>query len=283
MIYHIVVGDLAAQPLTEAVMSEASMQGEVVVMKDILHVGSLQKEEGQSFSDMRSAFWQQVVINEKQPVEVKDLERLLEITTALNNDSEAQVWFWMAPSPADVCAYHWMLKYLAKHSGRFSMLNIAGLPFLDENGKVYYPKSLSEILPRELVKARRLARLVTPAEFEVDGDEWKKMVEENAPIRTHEGGKKLTSRGEDHYDNQLMSFCSHQFQKASRIIHQALSKYNIPTGDMYLGWRLRKMAEAEKLQLQGDVAKSLKDFEVKLPGGTVTTGAEQAEEQSNAS
>lgn len=283
MIYHFVVGDMAAQPLDEAVKSEASMNGEVVVMKDILHVGPLQKEEGQSFSDMRSAFWQQVVIHEKQPIEVKDLERLLEITTVLNNDSEAQVWFWMAPSAADVCCYHWMLKYMAKHSGRFYMLNIAGLPFLDDNGKVYYPKSISSILPKELVKARRLARLVTPAEFEVDGEEWRKIVEENAPIRTHEGGKKLASRDEDYYDKQLLSFCSHQYQKASRIIHQALTKYLIPTGDLYLGWRLRKLAEAGSLQLQGDVTKALKDFEVKLPGDTVVDTAEPMQEQSTES
>jgi hypothetical protein len=51
------------------------------------------------------------------------------------------------------------------------------------------------------------------------------------------------------------------------VVSQALAKFNIPTGDMYLGWRLRKMAEAGKLQLQGDVTKTLKDFDVKLPGG----------------
>src|SRR5688572_22457119 len=128
MIYHIVVGDLAAQPLQEAILTEESMKGEVVVMKDILHVGPLQKEEGQSFSQLRSAFWQDVIINDKQPIEVTDMERLLEVSTAMFNDPETVAWFWMAPSPADVCAYHWLLKYLSKHNGRFFILNIANLP-----------------------------------------------------------------------------------------------------------------------------------------------------------
>lgn len=275
MIYHFVVGDLAAAPLQEAVMMEPSMAGEVIVLKDILHVGPLQKEEGSSFSALRSSFWQQVVVNEKQPVEVNDMERLLEISNAMYKDENIKAWFWMAPAPADVCAYHWMLPYLSKHTGRFYLLNIAGLPFLDENGKVFYPKSLSEIMPKELVKARRLARQVTLAEVEVDTEEWRKLVAENAPIRTHEGGKKLSSRSEDHYDAQLISFCSHQYQKASRIVSQALTKFHIPTGDVYLGWRLRRMAETGKLQLQGDVAKTLKDFDVKLPRGN-TENAEQA-------
>jgi hypothetical protein len=97
-------------------------------------------------------------------------------------------------------------------------------------------------------------------------------VEENAGIRVHEGGKKLRSVGEDHYDNQLVSFCSQQFQKASKIVNQALSKFAVPTGDLYLGWRLRKIAESGRLQIQGDTTKMLKDFDVKLPGGDVTAG-----------
>ncbi|RYD58710.1 MAG: DUF1835 domain-containing protein [Sphingobacteriales bacterium] len=275
MIYHFVVGDMAAAPLQEAVLTEPSMAGEVIILKDILHVGPLQKEEGSTFSALRSSFWQQVVINEKQPIEVNDMERLLEVSNAMYKDESIVAWFWMAPGPADVCAYHWMLPYLSKHTGRFYLINIAGLPFLDENGKLFFPKSLSGIMPKELVKARKLARQVTLAEVEVDTEEWRKLVQENAPIRTHEGGKKLTSRAEDHYDAQLISFCSQQYQKASRVVTQALSKFQIPTGDLYLGWRLRRMAETEKLQLQGDVTKTLKDFDVKLPGGN-TENTEQA-------
>lgn len=267
MIYHLVVGDVAAAPLQDAVMNEPSMQGEVVVLKDILHVGPIQKQEGSGFSEMRSQFWQQVVINEKNPAVVDDMERLLEISGAMYKDDSIQVWFWMAPAPADVTAYHWMLPYLSKHIGRFYLVNIANLPFLDENGKVFYPKSIGEILPKELVKARRLARQVTPAEVEVDGEEWRKLVEENAGIRTHGGGKKLASQSEEYYDSQLLSFCSQQFQKAHKIVNQAINKFGIPTGDLYLGWRLRKMAENGRLKLQGDVNKTLKDFEVKLPGG----------------
>lgn len=266
MIYHIVVGDMAAGPLREAVMGEPSMQGEVVVMKDILNVGPLKKEEGLSFSQMRSAFWNTVVNNEKTPAQVDDMERLLEISKAMYDDPETKAWFWMAPAAADVCAYHWMLPYLSKHQGRFYIVPIAGLPFLDEKGRVYYPKNISEILPKELIKARKLARQVTLPEVEMDTYEWRKLTDENAGIRTHEGGKKLSSRNEDHYDNQLISFCSHQFQKGSRIVSQALSKYSIPTGDLYLGWRLRKMAEEEKLVIQGEQNKTIKDFEVKLPG-----------------
>jgi hypothetical protein len=272
MIYHIVTGDVAGTPLKEAIATDEKMAGEVVVIKDVLSVGPLQKEEGQKFSELRSTFWQQVAVNEKNPIQVDDMERLLEVSAALAKDEESVAWVWMAPWPADLATYYWSIKYLSKYPGRFFIVNIAGLPFLDENGKLFYPKSIGEIQSKELLKARRLARPVSPAEVETDGDEWNKLTKDNAGIRILEGAKRLASKPEEHYDNQLLGFCTGQFQKASKIVGQALAKFNIPTGDVYLGWRLRKMAEAGKLQLQGDANKTLKDFDVKLPGeGTTET------------
>jgi hypothetical protein len=266
MIYHIVIGDIAAAPVKDALVLEPSIAGEVVVLKDVLNVGPLQKEEGQTFSELRTLFWNSVINNEKHNIQVDDFERLSEVCVELSRNEEAKAWLWVAPWPADMCAYHWVLPYLGKYLGRFFVVNIAGLPFLDENGKVFFPKSIGEIKAKEIVKARRLARAVNAAELETDGEEWKRLTRENTGVRTLEGGKRIISKNEDQYDNQLGSFCSHQYQKASRIVSQALSKFNIPTGDLFLGWRLRKMVDTGRLQVQGELNKTLKDFEVKLPG-----------------
>jgi len=278
MIYHFVVGDHAAEPLSAAVNADPSLAGEVVVLKDILHVGPLQKEDGQSFSELRSAFWHEVVPGEKTPVQVDDMERLLAVSGKMFQDQNVIAWFWMAPSPADVCAYYWALPYLSKHLGRVFVLNISGLPFLDDQGKLFYPKSIAHILPKELVKARKLARPVTPSEMEVDADEWKKLVSENAAVRTHEGGKKIISQTENYYDHLLLSFCSQQFQKASKIVRQCISKHNIPTGDIWLGWRLKKLASEGVVSLQGDSGKALNDFEVRLPDTTASSGETNTKE-----
>ncbi len=266
MIYHIVTGEAAAAPLKDAIIMDPSMAGEVVVMKDTLNIGPLQKEEDQKFSEMRSAYWQMVINNEKVPAMVDDMERLLEVSLQLSKNEDAVVWVWMAPWPADLCLYHWILKYLGNYLGRFFVINIAGLPFLDENGKIFFPKSIGEILPKELVKAKKLARAVNAAELETDGEEWRKLIIENAGVRTLEGGKRLLSRNEDYYDTQIISFASHQFQKASRIANQALNRYNLPVSDTFIGWRLRKLVDTGRLQIQGELTKTLKDFEVKLPG-----------------
>lgn len=277
MIYHIVTGDMAAVPLLDAMAEDEALSGEVITVKDLLNLGPLQKtEEGQKFSDLRTAFWSQVTTG-KLPEPVDDTERILKVSAALAADESKVVWVWVAPWAPDIATLLWVTKYFGKYPGRFFLINIAGLPFLDGNGKLFYPRNISELQPRELIKAKKLARAVSYAEIETDEEEWRKLSSENAEIRSFEGGRRLTSRPVEFYDSQLNSFCSQQFQKAAKIVQQAITKYVIPTGDLYLGWRLKEMANEGKLELRGDITKTLKDFDVRLPSGELFgDGVEEA-------
>ncbi len=68
--------------------------------------------------------------------------------------------------------------------------------------------SLSEIPVREFVKARKLARPVSPAEFETDPDEWTRLAAENKNLRQLDAGKKIIQREDDFYDRSLTSVSS---------------------------------------------------------------------------
>jgi peptide deformylase len=70
-------------------------------------------------------------------------------------------------------------------------INIVGLPFLNEKGQLFYPTNFSQIPAKEFLKTKRLLKEVTPAEYEVEGDEWARLQQENAWVRTYEGGKKI--------------------------------------------------------------------------------------------
>jgi hypothetical protein len=246
------VGDVAAQPLMEAVSLHEELAGEVVVLKDILHVGPL-KTEGLSFSENRSAFWNEA-IPDGQHIQVDDLERLMEVSSKLSNDERYRIWFWMAPAPADVAAYFWLLHFLKKHQGRFSVVNINGLPFLDENGKLFYPESMGHIPVKEIIKARKLARITTPSEWESDADEWPRLTSENEGIRVHEGGKRLKSQPISFYDDTLLQYITASGQKINKVVNLAISKNKVPTGDSFLHWRLREMTREGNVEItKGEV------------------------------
>lgn len=260
-IYHFVVGDMAAKPIKEALSEQDSH--EIIILKDILNVGPLIKEDGQSFSELRSAFWQKITASEKLDFVLQDMEQVLAVSKEMYHDEQIVSWFWMAPLPADVCAYYWLLYYLSKHQGRFLVINIAGLPFLDDIGKLFFPKSIADIAPKEIIKATKLARVVTPSEIEVDTYEWKNIQATNAPIRSLVGGKRINNQSIDFYDNLLIAKCTNSYQKAAKIVQAAIVKEsNIPTGDTYLLWRLNQLVEAGYLQIQNH--KNSKEFEVKL-------------------
>jgi hypothetical protein len=132
------------------------------------------------------------------------------------------------------------------------------------------------------LKARKLSRAITPAEFELDTEEWKKICDENKGVRILEGGKKLVQYDYDFYDDELIKFTPPDWQKVSKMMHNLFSKSKQTTGDAYLLWRLKKMVEAGKLDARGEV-KNMKDFEVKaktsqtepVPGSGVYVSGEQ--------
>ena len=152
---------------------------------------------------------------------------------------------------------------MKEFQGRVFILYLNNLPFLNEKGNIFYPTWLSEIPAREFLKAKKLAREITPSEFEVDPDEWIRICNENKGVRLLEGGKKLVQEDYDFYDAELKKLVTGDWQKASKIIHTHLTKAKNTTGDMYLLWRLKGMIAQGMFDVQGTVGK-MKEFEVKL-------------------
>ncbi|OJV54294.1 MAG: hypothetical protein BGO31_13175 [Bacteroidetes bacterium 43-16] len=249
---HIVVGDHAAETLKTAFDSIEQSEA-IFVVKDVFNVGPL-RSEALPFSLLRAGFWQEVSGTEQ--VEVNDLERLMELSTQLTNGEVEQVCFWMSGIPAELCTYFWLLHFLKKHSGKFYIINISGLPFIDDEGKLFYPEGIASLPLRQVLKAVKLARVVTPSEWETDIDEWKRIIHESETgIRISTGAKQIVGKPIDFYDKNLLDLAGNNNQKVSKLIGNAIQKYKIFTGDTFLIWRLKQLAEAQKLTLSKDSVK----------------------------
>jgi len=161
-----------------------------------------------------------------------------------------------------VSGYYWLLNYMKEFQGSVFILYLNNLPFINEKGNIFYPNWIFEIPAKEFLKAKKLAREITPSEFEVDPDEWTKLCEENKGVRLLEGGKKLIQQDYDFYDAELKKYITSDWQKATKIIHQFISKAKNTTGDAYLLWRLKVMVAQNMVDVQGKIA-NMKDFELK--------------------
>jgi len=195
-----------------------------------------------------------------------DRETVKHIKGELDADAQEQVWIWMGQNQHDVCGYYWFIQHFKLYQGRVLVIYLNNLPFINEKGQLFYPSWVHEIRPKELLKAKKLARPVTLSEFEVDPDEWKKLCAESSIVRTLEGGKKIIGQSEAFYDIEILKNLNYEWQKATRVLTNTLHRMKIKTGDVFLMWRMRELIREGKIEVLGDVNRAWKEFDVKLPG-----------------
>ena len=266
---HIVFQEADIAVLQKAIELDDSLAGDIRIIRDDYAVGPLSEIYETEGYQQRREWWKQLV--EASPYNTDQLMDLVDDRLAVHNlkkdldeNKNEELWIWMGQNQHDVCGYYWLISQLRDYQGRIVVLYFNNLPFINEKGQIFYPMTLHEIQPREFLKAKKLNRKITSSEFEVDPDEWKKLCNENALIRILEGGKKIVGKEEDFYDKDILVGLSNDWQRGNKAMHNILGKMKIKTGDVFLLWRMKKLADEGKIEINGDTSKSWKDFEVRL-------------------
>ena len=266
---HIVFQHADVATLQKAIELDESLQGDILEIKDEFAVGPIENIDTDEGWVARENWWREMLAhspyaNENLVGSFDDRKTVAELKRRLDEHENEVAWLWMGQNQHDVCGYYWFVSQLKDYQGRIFVLYFNNLPFINEKGQIFYPTTLHEIQPKEFLKAKKLNRTITLSEFEVDPDEWKKLVSENAMVRILEGGKKIVSKDADFYDKDILANLTNEFQKGNRAISNILNKMKIKTGDVFLIWRMKQLAQEEKVEMNGDPAKGWKDFEVRL-------------------
>ena len=265
---HIVFQHADAAALKKSFDLDETLRGDIIEIKDDYAVGPIADIFSGEGIEARKQWWREVLSGgdfhgKVDTGEVDDVKTVNELKERLSKDPEESVWVWAAPNKHDVSGYYWLVSQLKDLQGRIFILYLHNLPFINDKGHIFYPNNIFEIPAREFVKAKKLAREITTAEFEIDPDEWAKLAGQNKGVRTLEGGKKLLQHDYDYYDAELFKFITPEWQKVNKLMHSFFAKAKETTGDMYLLWRLKNMINDGKVDAQGEI-KGMKDFEVKL-------------------
>lgn len=267
---HIVHNTADVEVLTKAIELDETMAGEVILIKDDFAVGPIKDLDTEEGWNARLNYWRGLL--EGSPYGTNgvgsfdDRETVKELKKKLDENPEEQVWIWMGQNQHDVTSYYWLMPQLREYQGRVMILYMNNLPFINEKGQIFYPSWLHEIQPKEFMKAKKLARPITLSEYEVDPDEWRKLMEDSSPVRMLEGGKKIVGKDERFYDSEILKNITPEWQKATRALSNTLNRMKIKTGDVFLMWRMKELIATGKIDVMGDTAKGWKDFDVRLPG-----------------
>jgi hypothetical protein len=266
---HVVFQHADVAVLEKAIELDAGLAGTIVEIKDEFAVGPLKNIDETDGYQARRDWWRQLL--DLSPYHTEELMNLVNdrlavhnLKKALDENANELVWIWIGQNQHDVCGYYWLMTQLKDYSGRIFILYLNNLPFINERGGIFYPTALHQIEPKEFLKAKKLARVITKSEWELDPDEWAKLCEENALVRILEGGKKIGSKEADFYDMDILKSLSGVWQKGNRAMHNILAKMKIKTGDVFLLWRMKVLAERGEVELNGEPVKGWKEFEVRL-------------------
>ncbi len=269
---HIVFNEIEVDVLKKVQELDESLAGEIVQIKDDYAVGPIQGIYETEGYQLRRDWWKNLLENspyKEQSDLVADKRTVHNLLKTLQESPDQELWIWMGQNQHDVCGYYWLMPQLREFQGRVQVLYMNNLPFINEKGQIFYPSWLSEIPPTEFLKAKKLARPITLSEFEVDPDEWSRLMAENSYVRVLEGGKKISGKPEDFFDEQILKNITGDWQKANRVITNTLNRMNPKTGDVFLMWRLKEMIAQGKVQVEGDRS-AWKSFDVKI--GSTQTG-----------
>jgi len=267
---HIVFQQDDVQLLKEAMKLDETLQGEVFEIKDEWGVGPLKDLDTDEGWNARQNWWREMLAGspygEKLVGTFDDRETVKSIKEKLDTDETLEAWIWMGQNQHDVTGYYWLMPQLRSYQGRVMILYLNNLPFINEKGQLFYPWSVHDILPKEAVKAKKLARQITLSEFEVDPDEWKKISDENATVRILEGGKKIIAKEESFYDSEIIKNITADWQKATRVLSNTLHRMKIKTGDVFIMWRMKQLISAGKIETMGNLDGGWKEFDVRKTG-----------------
>ncbi|HKZ65163.1 MAG TPA: DUF1835 domain-containing protein [Chitinophagaceae bacterium] len=267
---HIVFNASEVDLMKQVIEQDETLTGDVEQIKDDFAVGPLTGIDTEEGWQARYNWWMGLLENSHHAgadtVKFDDGRTVKELKEKLAANPEEEIWIWMGQNQHDVTGYYWLMPQLSEFAGRIMILYLNNLPFINEKGQIFYPSWLHEIQPKEFLKAKKLSRPITLSEFEVDPDEWKRLCEENGMVRILEGGKKIASRDETFYDNEILKNLTGDWQKATRVLTNTLHRMKIKTGDVFLMWRMKQLISEGKIEVTGDLNKAWKDFDVKLSG-----------------
>lgn len=268
---HIVFEQSNVAALEKAMELDESLLGNIVEIKDDFAVGPLLNIYETEGYQQRRDWWKSLLEYSPQTEQLNIVDDKLTVHNLLkqlDETPEEKVWIWMGQNVHDVCGYFWLMTQLKDYQGRIEVLYLNNLPFINEKGNIFYPTSLFEILPKEFLKAKKLARPITLSEFEVDPDEWRKLCTENASVRFLEGGKKISGKEIEFYDKDILINVTPAPQKLLKLLGNTIHKMKVKTGDVFLVWRIREMISFGKLEAIGDWSKGWKEVTIKSPGGS---------------
>lgn len=242
---HLVLGDVAAGVLRDAMAQAIVAPAECMRFRDVLALGPLGALGSPQGPDRRAAYWAQLLPESPPtPAEFEEEEARYRAARAAAERGET-LMIWVGDHASSQL---WLQRLcsLLPASADLRLVDVARIAGTRR-------RALGQFEPRELAGLLEHARRLTPDEIERLARHWRDNAAVASGVRCWErAAGRITHHPDAHYDALLLAQCDADWQPAAQVVGGALWECDEYLGDVFFAWRLRELARAGDVELQGE-------------------------------
>ncbi len=274
---HLIFDKTFASILKESFTLDPTLQGSIITLYDHYNIGQLPSSLEQ-WPIARESYKQSLLLVnpfEELNYTEKDITSVQQILSQLNSHTDEILWIWIGANANDISAYYMLLPYFATLLDQIHILHLNNLPFIDDKGAVFTLVYLHELLPKEVVKTKKMIKKISLSEYDIDIEETNKWIHAKDGVRILETGKKIHHHPYAYYDKQLLNFLLDTPIKLGKLVSQATHQCRL-TNELFIASRyqylLSQHANAISIE-QGEWGNKWKDIiikKIKINDGATT-------------
>lgn len=241
---HLVLGDVAAGVLRDAMAQAVVAPAECIRFRDVLALGPLGALDSPQGPASRAAYWAQLLPEARPGVaDFEEEEARYRAARAAAERGET-LMAWAGDHASSQLWLQRLCSQLPAQAGLL-LVDVAHRPGPRR-------RALGQFEPRELAGLLEHARRLSPGEIESLARAWHNNARAASGVRCWERSAGHISHHPDaRYDALLLAQCDADWQLAAQVVGSAQWECDEYLGDVFFAWRLRELARAGDVELQG--------------------------------
>lgn len=171
---------------------------------------------------------------------LKDLDKL--------RAGPPQVRIWLDNTPDARCGILFLADLLRETPTQLYVVTLPRQVTRPDGCVVEYDRGWGEVHPELFGTFLDRQQLLPPAQVQAMADHWRRLQQENAPLRVVESGT-VVSTGIDYYDGLIRQAIPSEPCRTANIIGRALAVQKVPTGDFFIARRLEHFIQTGELAI----------------------------------
>lgn len=189
-----------------------------------------------------------------------DTKTMTQISEAV--DKCKDIYIWTGCDASEVIGTARVLKNSIKQNKSIYVLDFSKVQVVNIKGEIVSPKSLLQTASFQIKDVFKHFKLQKSVDIRKWKDAWDEIESEQSLLRILTKDCTIVHKPASFFDSVILSICTKEFQKAARVLGQALVEVDFSVGDGYINWRLKELVKEKKLESRGPFTE-IRDYEVR--------------------